>query len=62
MVRMEYRGFEGLILIYGTEEEMQEYTKSEFGYIPGYSGARDYEVESLRKMGVKVYLAPEVRK
>lgn len=62
IVRMEHRGFEGLILVYGSEDELRAYVTSELGYMPGYTGARDDEVEALRKMRVKVYLAPEVKR
>lgn len=58
-------GFEGKMLVYGTEHEMWEYLNSEIGggdeshtgnY--NYSGATDQEVEMARKLGMKAYLCP----
>lgn len=61
-------GFEGKMLVFGTEEELWAYLNSEIGggdyrhtgnY--HYSGATDAEVEMARKLGMKAYLAPERR-
>lgn len=63
LVRVVCRGFESLMLVYGTEEEMRVYMCGEFDYYtPLYRGASDVEVSALKKMGAKVYLAPEVPK
>ena len=63
LVRVVYRGFESLMLVYGTEDEMREYMSWEFDHcVPAYSGASEEEVSALKKMGAKVYLAPEVSK
>lgn len=61
LVRVVCRGFESLMLVYGTEDEMRTYMCGEFDcYTPLYRGASDEEVSALKKMGAKVYLAPEV--
>lgn len=61
-------GFEGKMLVYGTEEEMWAYLNSEIGggderhtgnY--SYSGATDAEVEAARLLKIKAYLCPEIR-
>lgn len=54
-------GFEMKLLVYGTEEEAQEYMRSEFGYIPGYSGATEKELEAAKVLRSKTYLAPEIK-
>ena len=59
--KIDNRGFESLVLVYGTEEEVQEYMRSEYGYIPRYSGMTNKEEDAARVLGLKVYLAPEVR-
>lgn len=48
-------GFEFKVLLYGTEQELHEYTRSEFGYQLGYSGATDDEVATAKKLGMKIY-------
>lgn len=67
IVKPHIRGFEMLMLVYGTEQEMWAYMNSEIGggddrhtgnY--GYTGATDTERATLVKMGVKAYLAPEI--
>ena len=40
---------------------MQEYMKSELGYIPAYSGATDDEVKYGEKLGLSAYLAPKIK-
>lgn len=55
------RGFASKVLFYGTEEELHEYTESELGYIPAYSGATEKEVEAARALKIKAYLCPEVK-
>lgn len=61
-------GFEGKMLVYGTEQEMWAYLNSEIGggderhtgdYC--YSGATSQEVEMARKLGMKAYLCPEIK-
>lgn len=62
-------GFEGKMLVYGTEQELWTYLNSEIGGGDErhtgdyhYSGATDQEVEMARKLGMKAYLCPEVRR
>ena len=61
-------GFEGKMLVYGTEQEMWAYLNSEIGggddrHIGDYhySGATDSDVEMARKLGMKAYLCPEIK-
>lgn len=61
-------GFEGKMLVYGTEEELWVYLDSEIGggteRTTGnyrYSGATDKEVEAARILKLKAYLCPEVK-
>lgn len=62
-------GFEGKMLVYGTEEELWDYLNSEIGggderhtgnY--SYSGATDAEVEAARLLKIKAYIAPKIRR
>ena len=57
LVHVTMKGFDCPIFIKGTEEEMQAYTESEFGYVPAYSGATDKEVEAGVQLRMKFYLA-----
>lgn len=56
IVKYVCSGFELPIFLYGTEREMQEYCKNEFGHIPAYSGATDTEVEAGKTLRMKFYL------
>ena len=47
------------MLVYGTEQELWSYMESEIGYIPGYHGASDKEVEMAKQIGMKAYLCPK---
>lgn len=49
-------GFEFKVFLYGTEQELWDYTKSEFGYQLAYSGATDKEVEAGKVLGMKFYM------
>lgn len=69
LVGIEKNGFEAKMLVYGTEEEMQEYLNSEIGGADerhtgnySYSGATEEEVKMARALGIKAYIAPEVRR
>jgi len=62
-------GFEGKMLVYGTEQELWSYLNSEIGggdeRTTGnyrYQGATDEMVEMARKLGMKAYLCPEVKR
>ena len=59
--KVNVKGFDTRIFVYGTEEEAQEYMKWEFGYLPGYTGATEQEEAAARLLGMKIYLAPEVK-
>lgn len=60
-------GFEGKMLVHGTEQEMWKYLNSEIGggddrHTGNYSyiGATDKQVEMAKLLGMKAYLCPEV--
>lgn len=62
-------GFEGKMLVYGTEEELWDYLNSEIGggddrRIGDYSyyGATDRMVEAAKLLRIKAYIAPEIRR
>lgn len=59
---VNHKFFAVKIFVYGTEEEAQEYMRSEFGYIPAYTGATEKDVEAARLLHMPIYLAPEIRK
>lgn len=59
MVKINTNGFTSLMMVYGTEQEMQSYMKSELGHIPGYYGASDKEVAMAKQVGMKAYLCPK---
>lgn len=61
LITYTHNGFKFVTFVYGTEEEMQEYMKSELGYIPAYSGATDDEVKYGEKLGLSAYLAPKIK-
>ena len=48
-------GFEFKLMLYGTEQELHEYTRSELGYQLGYRGATDAEVAAAKQLGMKIY-------
>lgn len=61
-------GFEGKMLVYGTEEELWSYLNSEIGGGDSqhtgnyrYSGATEQEVEAARLLKIKAYIAPEIK-
>lgn len=56
LAHYEKNGFSFPVFLYGTEQELWEYTKSEFGYQLGYRGATDEEVKAGRLLGMKFYL------
>lgn len=62
-------GFEGKMLVYGTEEELWAYLNTEIGggderrigdYY--YSGATDRMVKAAKLLKIKAYIAPEIRR
>lgn len=59
MMKLVHYGFEALFMMYGTEEECQNYMISEFGHTLAYHGASDREVVDAEHLGMKCYLAPE---
>ncbi len=61
LVSIEKYGFEGKMLVYGTEHELQEYLSFELGVIPSYSGASEEEVKLCRKLHIKAYICPPSR-
>lgn len=61
-------GFEGKMLVYGTEEELWEYLNSEIGggdyrhtgnY--SYTGCTKAEYEAAQTLRMKAYICPEVK-
>lgn len=62
-------GFEGKMLVFGTEEELWNYLNSEIGggddrHIGNYSykGATEQEVEAAKLLRIKAYIAPEIKR
>lgn len=53
-------GFDYPVIIHGTEDEMREYCRYQYGYVPRYSGATDKEIEAAKTLHMKMYLAPEL--
>lgn len=49
-------GFDFVVFLYGTEQEIWEYMVSEFGYKLSYSGATDEEVAAGKKLKMKFYM------
>lgn len=60
LVNLDINGL-GLVslLVYGTEEEVREYMKREDFY---YICATDITVAHGKKLGIPVYIAPEIKK
>lgn len=60
--RVEYREkfFQWVLFIRGTEPEMQEYMESEIGYVGSYHAISDADIDRAKKLGFKIYLAPEL--
>ena len=56
----EKNGFKYFILCQGTEQEVREYLESEMGYMGRYSGMTETEVDMTKKLGCKIYIAPEI--
>lgn len=61
-------GFEGRMIVHGTERELWAYLNSEIGGGDErhtgnyhYSGASEKDMQAVRQLGIKVYLAPEVK-
>lgn len=52
--------FEMVVLIRGTEPEMQAYMESEFGYVGSYHALSKEEANQCKKMGFKTYIAPQL--
>lgn len=61
-------GFEGKMIVNGTEQELWAYLNSEIGGGDErhtgdyrYSGASEKDMQAARQLRMKVYLAPEIR-
>lgn len=68
LVAIDKNGFEAKFLVYGTEQELWKYLNSEIGGGDErhtgdyrYSGASEKDVEAARQLGIKAYLAPDIR-
>ena len=60
-VTYSINGFEYALYIKGTEPEMQDYMGSEMGFVGGYVAMTDKEVEAIRQLKIKIYIAPQLR-
>lgn len=60
--KVTYRnnGFDAVVLVRGTEPEMQEYLESEFGYVGSYYALSKEEARACKKMGFRIYIAPQI--
>lgn len=54
---IKHKGFEMMFVIKGTEKEMQDYVKYEFGHIPAYTAMTEKEVTMWKKLGGEIYIA-----
>ena len=61
--RVTYKtnGFEFALYIRGTEPEMQDYMESEMGYVGGYVAMTNEEIDFLKRLRTKIYIAPQLR-
>ena len=59
-VTYEQHGFDTVVLIRGTEPEMQDYVESEFGYVGSYYALSKEEAIACKRMGFKIYIAPQI--
>lgn len=69
LVKFWKNGFEGMMMVYGTEEELWDYLNSEIGggderHTGNYSyhGASQYEIEAAEKLRMKTYLCPQIKR
>lgn len=60
-------GFEGKMLVYGSENELWDYLNTEIGGGDNrtvgnysYSGASEKEIEAARTLHMKAYICPEI--
>lgn len=56
IVKVNEKGFECAMLIYGVEGAMWKYMRSELGYIPDYHEVSDEDANMMRKIGMKGYI------
>lgn len=61
LVKFDINGFNMVTLVNGTEEEMRKYMENEVSYNFHYVGATDADVVCGKKLGIPVYLAPEIK-
>ena len=59
-VEYEHKLFKQLILVRGTESEMQEYMNSEMGYVGSYRACTDREIDSAKFLRIPIYIAPKL--
>ena len=57
IVRNKENGFEYIILVKGTEDEVVDYIRSELKSAFTYCGATEDEVKMATMLGIKIYLA-----
>ena len=60
MVTYTENGFKKPLFIRGTEDEFRAYMEYEFGYVGGYHGLTDEEVNAVKKLRLPIYIAPEI--
>lgn len=48
------------LFVRGTEDEVRAYMESEMGYMGRYSACTDEEIRAIRKLRMKIYLAPQL--
>ena len=53
-------GFDLVIFVEGTEEEIRDYLDSEIGYVGKYKALNESEVSAVSTAGLKVYIAPQL--
>lgn len=55
IVKVDKRGFECAMLVYGTESSMCKYMRSEFGYMPDFREISSEDAKLARRLGMKGY-------
>ena len=56
IVKIDKKGFECSILLYGTESGLWRYMKREFNYVPEYYAISEEQSRMVRGFGMKCYL------
>lgn len=56
IVKVNEKGFECAMLVYGTEAGTWKYMRNELGYVPNYREISDDDAAMARKLGMKGYI------